>query len=560
MSAEDGASEIQPQAAPGAGGTSLSYIEAKRRKSSPRSRWRDIAGELEAELWPRVQPNFRLRAGDTIFTIGSCFARNIEANLKALGCRVPMLDLRLPAEEFDGQPNAAMNKFHPPAFRQSLEWTAQVFDRDGVVTWEDCEAFAFDLGGGRFIDFEMAPGVAPVSRERFVERRQEVYEVFSSVFSADCMMMTPGLIEAWRDLQSGLYITVAPFRDILGTQARWSFEVLTFQQCLQEMLGAIDVVRARNPGVKVLITTSPVPLARTFTGRDVSVANMHSKSVLRAVCDAVCSEREGVDYFPSYEMAMLSNPALVWKSDRIHVSSGFVAKIVGHMLEHYIEGVEEAVARYHSARAKLAAGANIEAEAEARQALQAKPDHADARLVLGRALAGQKRWAEAEAELRIAVEADAERADTRIRLAGALANLGRAEEAVALVQEAMDLPALTIADIVAADAVLKRVPAEAAVRLGERAVELYPRHVEAHERLTGALLGAGRKPEALEALRRAAALPHPTAVLLVRLASLLAETGERDEAVRYADAALNADPGRKDARALKAELLAVAPA
>ncbi|HEX4097819.1 MAG TPA: GSCFA domain-containing protein, partial [Caulobacteraceae bacterium] len=433
----------------GAGAASLvmSYAEAKRHKSSSRSRWRDVAGELESELWPEVQPSFRLHAGETAFTIGSCFARSIEANLAALGCKVPMLDLRLPGEEWDGEANGAMNKFHPPAFRQCLEWVARVHDRDGVVAWEDCEAIAFDLGDGRFQDLDMAQAVAPVDQARFIQRRQEIFDIFKSAFTADCLMMTPGLIEAWKDLDTGLYAFGAPWgRQQLATPERWQLEVLSFQRCLEDMLAAIDVVRARNPAVKILVTTSPVPLTRTFTGQDISIANSYSKSVLRAVCGAVLLERQGVDYFPSYEMATLSNPSLVWKVDRIHVSPAFVGKIVGHMLDHYMEGVEPAAVHYQRARALMLGRAYGEAETAAREALAARADHIEARIVLGTALSLLRRWGEAEPELRLALEADPERNDARVHLAHAVAYSGRTGEAVDLVDAAMDRSSFTAVD------------------------------------------------------------------------------------------------------------------
>ena len=49
----------------------LSYAEARRRKSTNKhARWKDIAGALDSELWPRVQGSFRIRPGETVFTIG----------------------------------------------------------------------------------------------------------------------------------------------------------------------------------------------------------------------------------------------------------------------------------------------------------------------------------------------------------------------------------------------------------------------------------------------------------------------------------------------------------
>ncbi len=551
-----GMPEPKPKAAP-AGGASLtlSYAEAKRRKSANRrARWRDVVEELNTELWPQVSPSFRLHQGETIFTIGSCFARNIEANLAALGCKVPMQDFRLPPEEFDGTPNAAMNRFHPPAFRQCLEWAAGIYDRDGEVAWADCEPLAFDLGQDRWFDMDLAPALA-VPRLRFVERRQHIYEIFSSAFRADCVMMTPGIIEAWRDLETGLYTAGPPYeRAMLRTPERWVLEVLSYQQCLEDMLAAIDVVRARNPRTKVLITTSPVPMGTTFTGRDVTIANAHSKAVLRAVCDAAVLERDGIDYFPSYEMATLSNPALVWKADRVHVSQGFIGKIVGHMLDHYIEGVDEASAGYQRARALLADGDPASAEAAARRALNAKPDHLDARLVLGIALIGQHRYAEAQQELKTAAIADADRCDVRVQLARALAGRGKVDRAVAMLEATMVRPSFTVFDMLAADGVLRRASPDEAARLAALAVEIFPLHQEVHARLAEALLRGGRKPDAIAALRRMAGLSHPPAQFLVELARLLLETGEVGEAAAHVRAALVQDPRNKDALKLRDEL------
>jgi hypothetical protein len=323
-------------------GQVLSFGDARRlRARNPRAKWRDVAPVLAGDVWPQVKPSFKIKPGDTVFTIGSCFARNIERHLDAAGCRVPMLDFHLPPTEWSGGLNCAMNKFHPPAFRQCLEWTAAIFDRDGQVGWSDCEPLAFEWGDGRAFDMDM--GVTePVTRERFLERRQHVYEIFSTVFAADCMMITPGLIEAWRDRTTGLYLHAAPLqKPMFACSERWELEILSYEQCLADLLAAIDIVRARNPAIKVMVTTSPVPLATTFSGQDILVANTYSKSVLRAVCGAVGFQRPMVDYFPSYECATLSPTLHVWDGDRVHVSEGFIGKIVTHMLLHYLEGEED---------------------------------------------------------------------------------------------------------------------------------------------------------------------------------------------------------------------------
>ncbi len=466
-----------------------------------------------------------------------------------------MLEFRLPAEEFDGQPNAAMNKFHPPSFRQCLEWAAAIRDRDGVVAWEDCEPLAFEVLEDQYFDLDMAGTTAPASRQRFVERRQQIYDVFATAFEADCLMMTPGLIEAWRDLKTGLFTHGPPYhKRMLATPERWRFEVLSFGQCLADLLAAIDVVRARNPGVRVLLTTSPVPLSVTFTGRDVSIANAHSKAVLRAVCDAVLLEREGIDYFPSYEIATLSDPRLVWKSDRIHVSQGFIGKIVGYMLDNYMEGVAAASASYQRARALLADGQAREAEAAALSALEARPDHMEARIVLGAARNAVLAWQDAIEALAPAVEADPARADTRVQMARALAGAGRLEEAMEMAEQALACPSVTVNDFTALDSALWRLPPDQAARLGRKASELFPRHAEIYPRWAHALERAGRTEETIAVLTRAVELHHPLGSSVVKLAQLLIAAGRTKEAEARLDAYLARAPNDKEASALRASL------
>ena len=538
----------------------LTYAEARRRKgNNRRARWRDVAEELSSELWPEVSPSFHLRPGQTVFTIGSCFARNIEANLAALGCRVPMLDFRLPPEEFDGQPNAAMNRFHPPAFRQCLEWAASIHDRDGVVRWEDCEPLAFEILDGQYFDLDLAATAAGACRERFVERRQHIYDVFSKAFEAECLMMTPGLIEAWKDRRTGLFTYGPPYhKAMLATPERWVFEVLSFPQCLADMLAAIDVVRARNPGVNILLTTSPVPLTLTFTGRDISIANAHSKAVLRAVCEQVLLERDGVDYFPSYEIVTLSDPRLVWKSDRLHVSQGFIGKIVGYMLDNYMEGVAAAAADYQRARALLADGDPGEAEAAALAALAVRPDHLEARVVLGAARNARSLWEAAIEALAPAVDADPQRADIRVQMARALAGAGRLQEAVAMAEEALASSSVTIGDFTGLDSALRRMAPGDAARLGKTAAELFPRHVEIYPRWADALERGGRTEEAIAVLTHAAGLQHPLPDSVLKLAQLLVQAGMTGEAEGRLDGFLARYPKNKEAAALKARLVRMA--
>ena len=539
-------------------GRVIPFSEARALKAhNPRARWAGVAHEFAGDVWPELHPSFKIRSGETIFTIGSCFARNIEHHLAALGCRVPMLEFTLPPSEWSGGANGAMNKFHPPAFRQCLEWTAGVYDRDGEVTWEDCQPFAFAWPDGRVFDMDMGV-TAPVTQARFIERRQHIYDIFSTVFQADCLMMTPGLIEAWRDRTTGLYLHEPPTQKVMvADRDRWELEILSYDQCQADLLAAIDVVRARNPAVKVLLTTSPVPMSATFSGQDVRVANAYSKSVLRAVCGAATMQRPLVDYFPSYESATLSFPVRVWEADRIHVNSGFVGKIVAHMLDHYLEGVEDVARHYQAARTLLMNGAYGEAESQARSALAARPEHIEVRVVLAEALLRQNKCDEAEAELRAVLERQPQRADLWVILARAVVrgDHARAGEAIQIIERAVELPSITLSDFRAVgELVRQRASPEAAERLTRRAVELFPLHVEAYQHLINVLEDQDRQAEAIEVLRRATALRRVQPAMRIQFARLLAAAGETEEAVRALQLLLSLESQNAEGARLLAEI------
>lgn len=523
----------------------LNYDQARRNlQANPMGRWPSEAPE--GGVWPRPTTSFQLRAADTIFTIGSCFARNIEDHLARLGCKVPMLDFRLPPEEWHGPANGALNKFAPPAFRQAIAWTAAIYDRDGQVRWPDCAPFAIDCGDDAWFDIELA-AATPVSRARFVKRRQHIYDIFSQVFAADCLMMTPGLVEAWRDTTTGHYLFGGPkTREMIGLAraGRLVFERLAYPQCFEDMAASIDMVRARNPKAKVVLTTSPVPLAATFTDDDIRVANSYSKSVLRAVCGAMTAERPQVDYFPSFESAMMSPDAEVWDPDRIHVRIAFVGQIVARLLDAYFPDVDRFARLYQQAATDLAAKAFAAAETGAREAVELQPDHRRARILLADALLGCKRPEEAlavletlrvpqgESEAQGGSKAEAgpkpdDGAALGMRRARALLMLGgRGGEAMAAAIAACDMADARHADFAwSVKHLRRRGRMDEAEAIARAAVTRFPQTVAAYQPLIEILAEDGRDEELITLLRLAVELPLPLPANFDLLAERLGANG-----------------------------------
>jgi tetratricopeptide (TPR) repeat protein len=349
-------------------------LDTRRNKHSS---WRKAKDRLGDEVWPAMNPSFQIHAGAKVFTIGSCFARNIEEHLQRLGFSIPTLRFQARKEEWPARANGILNKYTPAAIFQEIDWARKIFTRDGVATESDSTAFLFPCPDGSCIDLNLGR-YTPVTRERFFQRRAELYDVFREVFSSDYVVITLGLIEAWFDRENGIYLQEAPVKkDFDNVRPRFGFHVLTYEQSRQFIQDTIDIIRKLNPNAKFLITTSPIPLAHTFTELDVIIANSHSKSVLRAVAGEVSATNESVDYFPSYESVMLARSGDIWKPDRLHVTDAFVGKIVARLTDAYCTDLSRSQKLFLQSYIQLKGQSIDDALQLARQAVEGSPDNPD---------------------------------------------------------------------------------------------------------------------------------------------------------------------------------------
>jgi hypothetical protein len=119
----------------------------------------------------------------------------------------------------------------------------------------------------------------------------------------DVLVFTLGLTEAWRSKSDGSVVPVAP-GVVAGDWDSSAYEFINFgadevakdlEQLLRKMAGV-------NPGAKLILTVSPVPLVATYEDRHVLVSTMYSKSALRVAADMACRKNKNALYFPSYEI------------------------------------------------------------------------------------------------------------------------------------------------------------------------------------------------------------------------------------------------------------------
>jgi hypothetical protein len=165
------------------------------------SKWPDRASHrLGATASPVVSPGFTLPPGCSVFTIGSCFARNIEIALRDSGLRIPTLDLQLPESELmkgTGLRTGILNKYTPFSMLNEVEQMAR--DDDG-------ERFLVEAEDGAWWDGQLHSHET-VTRERGLQRRRRIRRLYAEAIAESAVVIvTLGLIEAWWDEAEQLYL------------------------------------------------------------------------------------------------------------------------------------------------------------------------------------------------------------------------------------------------------------------------------------------------------------------------------------------------------------------
>jgi len=278
-------------------------------------------------------PRFSLSAEGYYFMIGSCFARGLESVLAGNGFTV-----RSVSKEFDrfnhsgvGTPLGATNRYNTGAILNEFRWAldpASPFPEQAVV----------DIDGELSFDPHMNPTLKLADRATTLERRNIYTGVMRQVATADVIIITLGLVEVWYDTRVGVVTNVTPDpRVVRQDPERFVFRRLTYVENLDN-LEAVHALLAEfgKAGHKIIVTVSPVPLMTTFTDEDVVVANSYSKNTLRAVATDFMERHDNVDYFPSYEIVMNTDPKAAWIPDRRHVRGDLANQIMKLFISRWI--------------------------------------------------------------------------------------------------------------------------------------------------------------------------------------------------------------------------------
>ena len=274
-------------------------------------------------------PTFSISATDQIFTIGSCFARNTERALVAMG--VPVLSALV---EGVAPEDNITNKYTTKSILHDLRTAFTPNADQDITVYEERENGYVNLtfGGSGALSPKPAIEVADLTKRYF--------ENLTKLRSANVVIITLGLVEVWFDKTTQTYLNLMPNLKILKREpGRFEMHVLSYEDIVSDVQEILTIIRANaQPNVKFLLTVSPVPLHATFRNQDCMQANMYSKSVQRAAADFLELSNEDVAYFPSYEMVTMAAPQYAWVDvDYRHVRKEMVDRIMRSVLSQYLE-------------------------------------------------------------------------------------------------------------------------------------------------------------------------------------------------------------------------------
>ncbi|OSP52936.1 hypothetical protein BV911_18510 [Pseudoruegeria sp. SK021] len=274
-------------------------------------------------IYPEITPKFTLDRGMKIFTIGSCFARNIEEKL--VGFDLPTTRYRVPPEEFPHRPNGVLN-----------EYTAGTI-HDRIVSVLDPSldhSFSIIPAKDGYIDLNLPAAIVPTTYARALERQEEIKDLYLEMKTSDAVIITLGLTECWLDTKANRYFKHMPPASKDLDSSRYSFVNLEYAEAYSLLDSAMRAIIDGIGIKKIILTVSPVPLASSFSGYDAVVANGYSKALLRVCAQMLYQKYDEVDYFPSYEMVVSCSSA--YAVDNVHVKDNVVGLVTDYMTANYV--------------------------------------------------------------------------------------------------------------------------------------------------------------------------------------------------------------------------------
>lgn len=275
----------------------------------------------------------RISPADPIYTIGSCFAREIERAMLDLGFTV-CGDNDLIRDRI-----GVCNRFNLASMelevRRAVGEAAFDNERDLIATLPNGDSY--DLHYWQ---------ETPSTLDAIIAQRQHLLPFAAQFIEARAIVLTLGLTQALYDRRSGMVCNGIPPAVLVRQRDNFEARFIGLDENIAHLEAIYDCIERhhRDGEFTFFVTVSPVPMGACFSDEDVVVATTRAKSILRAAAEHLRQSRERVVYFPSYEIVTYSDRGLTWMDDRLHVRPECVAHIVDVFAKQYTHCRASAVA------------------------------------------------------------------------------------------------------------------------------------------------------------------------------------------------------------------------
>ena len=298
-----------------------------------------------AMSWPApgqidpVSRSQRIGIDEAVGTLGSCFAQHMARHLARSGGHYLVTEK---APDGMGAAVAARQQYGVFSARYGNVYTVrqavQLFDRaygrfqPRETAWARGERWVDPFRPQIEPDAFDSPQAVAAAREPHLAAVRALFE------QSRWLVFTLGLTEGWRSREDGAVFPMAP--GVAGgafDASRHEFVNFGVDEVRQDLDAFIARLREVNPGCRVILTVSPVPLIATFEPRQVWTATTYSKSVLRVAADEAERRHDNVIYFPSFEV--ITSPAAggrYYADDLRQVTEAGVRHVMRLFLQHFL--------------------------------------------------------------------------------------------------------------------------------------------------------------------------------------------------------------------------------
>ncbi len=281
--------------------------------------WHSYADIFETDFF--IEPNRFITPQTPIGSAGSCFAAAISRQLQYWGYNYVLElgkrpDDRDNPDAYETDPAHCGVIYSAPVMRQMVErafgeWIPEkIVLRSKPEIVDPFRAYTYTKDWDSYHrDYN--------NHNAALRRALEKCEVF---------IITLGMTETWYFADDGRFTNATP-RGKESVLLR--HKNLSVAENVSELERLYEIYNRYRPGIKLIISVSPVPINSTFNvDRHVVVANSLSKSTLRVAAEEFCRKHsDNCFYFPSFELVTYGTRE-PWEIDRRHVSADAVTRVM----------------------------------------------------------------------------------------------------------------------------------------------------------------------------------------------------------------------------------------